>query len=319
MKKPFLPLLLLFIVSLAISCEPEVPEDKEPEPPVAEVIIEIPDEHFKHALVSTNSIDTNGDNVGDSDIDLNDDGEIQRSEAEVIEGLIMNFSYLAINRLVDFTGIENFVNLRYLKITGNGYAPGGQIPESELITYDFTGLKKLEYLEFNNIVTNFSDALDLSGLTNLYEVRLLSNRPYYDVFTDENIWLPVNFMDVNLEGVTGLTDLDITNSYLNIDFCQVPSLRRLNMFYLEGGEPEVFDFHCLNELEWLNIGENVIQSLILKNSSVLNTLLVQDIGSSNMGNYPYVEYICIDDIPEELEQIATLKDENTVVVTDCTF
>lgn len=87
MRNFYLPLLLLFILSFANSCEPDNSENEEPE---AEDIIEIPDERFKHALVSTNSIDTNGDRVGDSDIDLNDDGEIQRSEGELIEGLILN-------------------------------------------------------------------------------------------------------------------------------------------------------------------------------------------------------------------------------------
>lgn len=91
------------------------------------------------------------------------------------------------------------------------------------------------------------------------------------------------------------------------------------MRYLEGGEPEVFDFHCLTELEWLDISENRIKTLILKNSSVLNMLDVDDIGASNLGNYSYVENICIDDIPEEYEQISTLINEDTVVTINCTF
>ena len=318
MKRYFLPLLLFSALFTAASCEPEGP-DKEPEPPVVEDIIEIPDEYFKHALVSTNSIDTNGDNEGDSDIDLNNDGEIQRSEAELVKSLIMNYNYHEIGRLVDFTGIRNFTNLEYLKIIGLGYYPAEEIEVEELMSYDFTGLVNLKYLEFNNLVTNWSESLDLSGLSNLAELRLINNRPFYEVFNDENIVLPVNFMDVDMDGTGSLTNLDITNSFLNIDFCEVPSLKRLNMFYLEGGEPEVFDFHCLTELEWLNIGENHIDNLILKNSSVLNTLLAPDIGASDIGNYPFVEYICIDNIPEEFEQIATLRDENTVVVTDCTF
>ncbi|HSI71480.1 MAG TPA: hypothetical protein VK941_14690 [Gillisia sp.] len=331
MKIRFLSLLLLLVIFFAASCEtdnpdvpepvaPEQPEEpEEPEEPVAEAIIEIPDEIFKAALVSSNSIDTTGDGIGDSDIDLNNDGEIQRSEAEAIKGLIMNFFYHQIGRLVDFSGIENFINLEYLKITGHGDGVGVGVTGSELLSYDFTGLKNLKYLEFNNLATNFSDVLDLSGLSNLTEVKLINDKPHYEYFTDDNISLPVNFMDVNFEGTDSLIDLDITNSFLNIDYCQVPSLKKLNTYYLEGGEPEVFDFHCLTNLEWLDISENRIHSLILKNNSVLTTLRAEDIGGSNMGNYPYVEYICIDDIPEEFEQIATLRDENTVVVTDCEF
>ena len=315
MKGNFLPLLLLIFL-LITSCEPEGPGEKDPEPPVVEDIIEIPDEYFRQALLSTNSIDTNGDREGDSDIDLNNDGKIQRSEAELVEGLVLHFKYNEFERYVDLSGIENFPNLKYLKMSGDHRH--NKVENEELITYGFIRLKKLEYLELNNLGTNAFKAIDLRNLTNLKDLILLNSRPDYGL--DFEDWKkPLAFMDLKLEGTTNLTTIDITNSFLNIDFCEVPSLKRLNMFYLEGGEPEVFDFHCLENLEWLNVGENVIKSLILKNSSVLKTFLASDIGSSTMVNYPYVEYICIDDIPEEHEQIASLRNESTEVVTDCSF
>ena len=316
MKNPFSALLCLCLMFFATSCEPENSEENEPE---AEDIIEIPDEHFKFALVSTNSIDTNGDGVGDRNIDLNNDGEIQRSEAEAIQGLIITFNFPGIQKFIDLSGIENFVNLKYIKMTHFWFSPDAGAPGSYINTYDFTALKKLEYLELNNMSTNYLDVLDLSGLSALKEVRLINNRPLLQDSWDEDYKIPLNYLVVDMEGVSSLTSLDITNSFLKIDFCQVPSLKELNMFYLEGGEPEVFDFHCLTNLEWLNIGENSIHSLILKNNSVLNTLLAQDIGSADNGNYYYLEYICIDDIPEEFEQIASLRNEDTVVVTDCEF
>ena len=315
MKNLIYPLLLIFIILFAISCEPEAPGEKEPEPPLAEDIIEIPDEHFKNALVNTNSIDTNGDHQGDDDIDLNNDGEIQRSEANLVRGIKIHFKYHYFGRYVDLKGIENFVNLQYLKLTGELLY---EETEDDLLTYDFSKLTKLRFLELDNLGTNAFEALDLHGLSALEELRIINSRPDYSQ-DEEDYANPLNFMDVNLEGTSKLTSMNITNSFLNIDFCQVPSLKRLNMFYLEGGEPEVFDFHCLTELEWLNISENYIRSLVLKNSSVLDTLLIENIGSWGGWNYPFVEYICIDDLPEEHEQISTLRDENTVVVTDCTF
>ncbi len=307
--------LLLFIIGINISCETGDTSDNEPE---AEDLIEIPDEHFRNALLNSNSIDTNGDGVGDRNIDLNNDGKIQRSEGEVIEGLIMDFSVLEVEKMINLEGIENFVNLKYIKIRGLGLSPFPEQEESKTIIHDFTGLKKLEYLELNSIPTSLSDKLDLSGLTNLKEVILINNRPDYGI-DPENWTYPDHFMLVNMEGTTSLTSLDITNSFLLLDFCQVPSLKKLNMFYLEGGEPEVFDFHCLTNLEWLDIGENRIKSLILKNNSVLNTFLASDIGDGYQGwaNYPHLEYICIDDFAEEFAPIAHLRNEDTVVVTDC--
>ena len=311
MRNFYLPLLLLFIISFSTSCEPDNSDGPEPE---AEDIIEIPDVHFKNALLNTNSIDTDGDGEGDSAIDLNNDGEIQRSEAELIEGLIIAFNRARNTSVIDLTGIENFVNLKYIKMTNFMFMDGVETPEPNIISYDFKALKKLEYLELSNLPTYYIEILDLSGLSNLTEVNLINNMPGYTGYTDAN-----HFMRVNFEGCVSLTTLDTYNSYLIIDFCQIPSLKNLNMRYLEGGEPDVFDFHCLTNLEWLDISENRIKTLILKNSSVLNTLLIDDIGSSDIGNYPYVEYICIDDIPEEFEQIAAIRNENTIVTTDCEF
>ncbi len=311
MKNPFSALLCFCIILFAPSCEPDNSEENETE---AEDIIDIPDEHFKFALVSTNSIDTNGDGLGDRDIDLNNDGEIQRSEGELIEGLILTFDYGDTGRYIDLTGIENFINITFLKISGTRGFMYEENSNDELVSYDFTKLRKMEFFELNNVASNYFETLDLSGLDKLKEVNLITNRPNE---YGEEYKIPINYIDVKLQGATNLTDLDITNSFVLIDLCQVPALKRLNMFYLEGGEPDVFDFHCLTNLEWLNIGENHIKSLILKNSSVVNTLLSADIGSAPGAYYPFVEYICIDDIPEEWEQIAPLRNANTEVVTDC--
>lgn len=318
MKRYFVPLLLFSALFLAASCEPEGPADKEPEPPVAEDIIEIPDEHFKHLLVNTNSIDTNRDQEGDSDIDLNNDGEIQRSEAEAVQGLLLHFDYTTIERYVDLSGIEHFINVTSLTVTGKGGIYDINKPDPKLLTYDFTALKKLEFLQVNHLASNYFEKFDLRGLTNLVELDLSHNRPtwYGD---DEDYKEPYNFIEVKMLGLNRLKKMTFVNSFLYVDFCEVPGLEVLDMWYLEGGEPETFDFHCLTKLEWLNISENHIDNLILKNSSVLTTLLVRDIGSAPNSYLPHVEYICIDDISEEFEQIATLRDENTVVVTDCSF
>lgn len=314
MKDLYFPLLLLFIFFFTASCEPDGSDDNEPE---AEDIIEIPDEHFKNALLTTNVIDTNGDGVGDRDIDLNNDGEIQRSEANLIEGLILNFNYYELGRYVDLKGIENFVNLKNLKMTGNHVFVEY---DNEMLIYDLSALKKLESLELSNLGTNKFKSLDLHGLDKLTVIKIINSRPDYSVGGDE-YRDPENFVDVNLEGSNSLKEMYIHNSFLNIDFCQVPSLEKLEFSYLEGGEPEVFDFHCLTNLEWLDISDNHIVGLILKNSSVLNTLIARDIGYGEDGfaNYYYLEYICIDDIAKEFEQIASLRNENTVVVTDCEF
>lgn len=325
--RPFLFCLLIFIVS--ISCEPENPGNQPeiPENPgsnpeeIPEDIIEIPDEYFKNLLINTNSIDTDANEEGDSDIDLNNDGEIQISEAKNIKGLILPIDYSEIRRVVDFTGINYFENLEQLII--GGYYDYYLEPnlDSIRISYDFSGLIQLEKLQINGINASYVEDINISGLNKLKKANLDGIKPH---FFEGDYDIPFNFTTMNFEGCVALEDLSLTNSWLIIDYCEIPNLKKLNLFYLEGGEPDTFDLHCLTKLEWLDISENSFEGLILKNNSVLTYFRADDIGSAYYDtnihtNYPFLKYICIDDIQKEFDQISTLADENTTVTTNCEF
>lgn len=310
--------LLIFV--MLIACEPENPKP-EPENPEKEPedIIEIPDDYFKQLLVSSPSIDTNADDKGDSDIDLNNDGEIQVSEAKEIEGLILSLDYTEINRIVDFTGINNFENLTYLKITAPSLVGLEPNTDSTRISYDFSGLKLLERLQVNDINSSYIENINLTGLTKLKSANLDGIKPQ---FFEGDYDIPFNFTEVKMNGCMALENLSLTNSWLYIDYCEVPSLKKLNLYYLEGGEPEMVDLHCLKNLEWLDISENRLDSLFLKNSSVLSYFRADDIGTgyydtNDFSNYPFLKYICIDDIQQEMDQVSTLVGDETTLTTSC--
>ena len=277
--------------------------------------IYIPDGNFLNTLLNTNCVDANGDGEGDFNADSNNDGILQKNELNSIENLILKFNYGSPIKYVDLTGIENFGNVKSLKISGTiDYIQVDNVLNSENLSYDFTSLRKLEYLKISYLGTEYFDNINVSGLNKLTEIDLSQNRPM-DYYTERN-----KFLNINMEGCSNLKSLNITNSFINIDFCQIPSLEKLNMFYLEGGEPDVFDFHCLVNLKWLDISENRINKLILKNSSVLETLICQDIGSEDEYiNYPFPNYLCIDDLQLEWEQVATMIGPDNIVTTDCTF
>lgn len=272
------------------------------------------DEKFKETLINTECVDTNGDGVGDRNADQNNDGEIQKKEANSIEALVLQFKYEIPIMFTNLEGIENFSNLKFLAMTGpGGYFYQEEILNTEKLNIDLTSLRKLETLKINGIPTDFYENLNLSGLNKLNKIDLSLNRPMH---YDEDFSTQV--MNVNLEGCSSLIDMDITNSFLVIDFCQVPSIEKLNMEYLEGGEPDTFDFHCLTNLKWLNIAENMVDTLILKNSTVLESF-IYDSGYGDGWFYNSPNLICIDDIQEEYEQMLPLIGENTVITTDCSF
>lgn len=240
--------------------------------------------------------------------------KFKKKEANSVEHLILEFDYGVPAKFVDLKGIENFSNIKSLQISGRGGSLYyDEALNEEDLNYDFTGLRKLEYLKIIYLATEYFNEINLSGLNKLVEVDLSQNRPM-DFYSERN-----QFITVNFDGCSNLTNLNIVNSFLNIDFCQTPSLEILNMMYLEGGEPEVFDFHCLSNLKWLNISENMINTLILKNSSLLETFIYDEPYGNLEWMYPSPQIICIDNITEELEQVTPLVGENTIVTTDCSF
>lgn len=272
------------------------------------------DAQFKQILLTTNCVDVDGDGTGDIDVDLNNDGQIQMKEANSVESLVLKFVYEIPVRFIGLDGIENFSNLKTFKMSGpGGYYYNDEVLNTESLSIDFTGLRKLEEVTINGLPTDYYASLDLSGLTKLNTVDLSYNRPmnYEGDYMNQ-------IMQVNLEGCTNLKVLAFINSFTRIDLCQVPSLEKLNMQYLEGGEPEVFDLHCLTNLKWLDISDNMIDTLILKNSSVLETF-IYNYGYGGEWFYPAPQTICIDDIPEERDQISPLVGDYTAVITDCSF
>ena len=301
----------IFSIIFLISCEPSPSEEPEE-------ILEIQDPNFKNALLNTNAIDTNNDGVGDRNIDLNNDGLIQLDEVETVESLILGFHYGIIINSVDIREIEHFSNLKYLELTTGTNEGFVENPDNSKITYDFTALSSLETLIINHLSSNLYASINVSYLKNLTKLDLTHNNPGYDIAPED--WeYPTHFTQISMQGCDKLEELILENSFLIIDFCEAPSIKKLNMRYLEGGEPEVFDFHCLEQLEELDISENLIHTLILKNGSVLNTFWANYIGNADLANYPFIKEVCIDDIPEELEQISEIINEETVVTTDCTF
>jgi type IX secretion system substrate protein len=262
-------------------------------------IINFPDANFKARLLAASPTNTIAKNLAGAyfKIDADNDGEIQLVEANNVLSLEFGGNY-NIESIQDITGIASFGNLKKIYIY------------SRLVgTVDFTQNHNIEeiYVSGNSETINL---INLSGLTNLVNLDLFSIRPHT---------FPYNYDKVNvaLTGCTNLIDLNIYNSCVNINYCEIPNLKYLNCSYLEGGESEIFDFSCLNRLETLDISENVINKLILKNGSVLTSLNLGLNDAQGIG----AMYICIDDNEFELAQVlAQLESGFTAnISTYCSF
>ncbi len=161
-------------------------------------IVNIPDPYFKAELLFIN-------------IDTNNDGEIQYSEAAVVTTLNMNNL-----QLISLVGIEAFTNLQNLKCTNSSGLTSVDISALtnlqfvefsgcyNLTSLDFTGITNLQTLDCNycsSLVT-----LDVSGLTNLQSIDC---RNCSDL-TSLNVLGLTNLQELDCYNCTSLVSLDVS-------------------------------------------------------------------------------------------------------------
>lgn len=112
--------------------------------------------NLKTYLLTQNSVDINGDEIPDTIIDINNDNEIQLSEALIVENLVISpSSSIIISSIED---LNQFSNLERLTIPGDF----GLIEISNL---NLTNLNFIRISDHNSI--NIIDLSDLPNLTSI--------------------------------------------------------------------------------------------------------------------------------------------------------
>ncbi|UPT70943.1 MAG: T9SS type A sorting domain-containing protein [Flavobacterium sp. JAD_PAG50586_2] len=150
-------------------------------------IITIPDAYFKNVLVTTACVQL--PNQSYDDVDTNNDGEIQLSEALAVTKLDISD-----RGLTNISGVENFTNLTYLSCASN--ALGGELNVSMLTN--------LTDLECSNCQLT---SLNVDGLTHLTRLYAFSNN--FTVLDLSNTAV----VDFYLGGCTSLQYLNIKNGF----------------------------------------------------------------------------------------------------------
>ena len=148
-------------------------------------IVNIPDANFKSKLLEANTTngiakDIDGNNIV---IDVNDDNEIQTSEALLVyELFVMGLENSPDSQIIDITGIESFENLSVLncnvnKITELNISNLTNLEalvcgKNQISELNVSALSNLEFLFCDfNFLTN----IDLSNLSNLNYLSLANN------------------------------------------------------------------------------------------------------------------------------------------------
>ena len=159
-------------------------------------VINIPDANFKAKLLASSSsnavaIGINGNWIA---IDANSNNQIELSEAQNVEFLIVNLSNIA-----DLTGIQSFTNLKQLECASN-----------QLTTLNLSGLSHLNDL---NCSSNQISTLNISGLSSLIELYCGYN----------------SLTTLSFSGLTGLKKIVCENNQItSLNLNEFPSLEYLN-------------------------------------------------------------------------------------------
>ncbi|MBG6189023.1 leucine-rich repeat domain-containing protein [Flavobacterium sp. CAN_S2] len=276
-------------------------------------VINIPDGNFKNKLLESNAenyIATNSDGKGIK-IDSNNDNEIQRDEALVVQGLRLDGAGIS-----DFDGLEYFINIKILdfnfnKITSFDASKYIFIKElncfgNELIDLNLKGLKDLETLR---CWSNKIEILDLSGLTNLKFLDCNNNSVTHLEFTDNsNIGYincsvnPIKSLDVS--GHTKLISLlCIMNDLIAIDVSKCTKLSELDC---SSNKITTLDLSSCHNLFQFNCNFNLLESLFIKNNFTTNY-------NYYISFNPTLKYICVDE--DELLDIQSKV--NNLLYTNC--
>jgi len=221
-------------------------------------IVDIPDANFKWALVNW-GVASLGNGIFE-DVDTNDDGEIQISEAEAVIGLyVWNWDIESIE------GIESFINILELGIG-----------ENNISNMDLSQNTSLEYLAANH---NQFVSIDISNNINL-EIFQCYNNQLTSIDVTQNLNLLEIDCDFNL-----ISEIDISNNLILEGLYSSPNLiqtidltNNQGLKYLNVSSNNLFNIDVSQNLQlvYLNCEENRISELDVSNNTNLETLHSED-------------------------------------------
>jgi Leucine-rich repeat (LRR) protein len=310
-------------------------------------IINFTDANFKAKLLAANPSSTiasteiptlNNDGnpvvISYNKIDMNDDGEIQISEAQNIKYLNLS------NNITNLSGIEYFTNLQVLNCPFNQLTNlnGNQFTDliylncsyNQLQNLEITGLTNLKKLICDNnqltnlnvsgltslqtlyCYTNLLTSINLNGLPNLKYLYCLNNQltslntsglinlEYLDCknnqLTTLNISSSINLVELDCK-INFITELNLTglNNLQNL-YCGNNLLTNLNLTGLNNLQ----NLHCINN-QITNLNAENLSNLGYLNCDNNQLTLLNIKGISNNFTYlsfqnnPNLQYICVDE------------------------
>jgi Leucine-rich repeat (LRR) protein len=251
-------------------------------------IVNIPDLQFKAKLLSGTATNHITQNLAGNWIpmDLNNDGEIQVSEAANIRNINIYSSNGNSFQISSIEGIKSFTNLEYLDVS--------DCPT--VLSVDVSGMQTLKLVSFTNNVNmtsaNFTGCplLENINVSNSAIVNLdISNLPKMNILTCNGGKLQT----INYAGSTTMKYLLCSDN--EISSIDVSSLTDLYRFHISGNLLTSLDLSNLTKLEDVVCSANQLTSLILQNTPKLKSLEASynNLSTLNLSQSPILNYLRI--------------------------
>jgi hypothetical protein len=205
-------------------------------------IVNIPDANFKAFLIAANTTPCAYNQLDNAvGIDINNDGEIQNTEAAAIYRLVINNKTMQ-----DLIGIDSFVNLTKVEITNN----------AQLTSINLAGLSNLNNVNISN--NQLLSSVNFNGLTNLTILKCIGSHQlasidfstlinvtslaiYGNILTSLNFPTPNRFQSIDCGG-NNLTTIDVSNCPDLISLA-AESNSSLTSVFMKNGRNN--DLHCI--------------------------------------------------------------------------
>ncbi len=251
-------------------------------------IVNIPDLQFKAKLLSGTAINHITQDLAGNWIpmDLNNDGEIQVSEAANIRNITIYSSNGSPFQISSIEGVKSFTNLEYLDVSDS----------PSLLSVDISGMQKVKLVSFENNINmssaNFTGCplLENINVSNSAIVNLdISNLPKMNILTCNGGKLQT----INYAGSTTMKYLLCSDN--EISSIDVSSLVDLYSFNITGNLLTSLDVSNLTKLETLNCPANQLTSINLQNTPKLKYLEASfnNLSTLNLSQSPALNYLRI--------------------------
>ncbi len=212
-------------------------------------LLQFSDINFKKAIINDICIDTNDDNIPDSDADINNDNEISVFEAAKIKRLILKNN----PTIVSLDDIHNFINLNYLSIEN---------------------LNKLENLHLSNVPLLHTIYCNALGSIDIVRLENLSSLTKFYIEKSKIRKLSLAGLivfDSLIINTTSVDELDIQDldKLSNIDFSSLKDLKSFEIFNSDlianlqiADLPKLDRINCSSNQNLVNLDIRNAESLI---------------------------------------------------------